>query len=98
METRTADNRLLKKAVIQAMPAGALVMIGISFYYMLDSLLAGALFTPIHIAAIGIVLPYCGLITAMTGIAGSGAVALMLSCIGRGDQAGRGRAAGFQNR
>lgn len=91
MEKRTTDNRLLERAVIKAMPAGALAMMGFSVAYMVDFILAGAFFSPTHIACVGLALPYAYLAFSLVNVTGSGAMLAMTNCIGRGDKEGSSR-------
>lgn len=86
MSNRTTDNRLWKIAAMKALPAGGLAFIALSVTYMVDYILAGSFFSTAHIAAVGFVLPYFGLMSAIIVIFGNGSNIELANSLGRGEK------------
>ncbi len=82
----TRDNVLVRKSILNMLPATFVTSFLMMFLFMVDITLAGIFFTPVHIAAIGTAMPVIMLSMAFTNVIAGGANLLLTTALGRGDK------------
>ena len=79
-------SRMIGQRINRAFPSGFLMALTFNIDSMVDSLLAGIFFTPVHIAAIGIVLPVRVLLSSVLQILIQGTYAGYTTALARGQR------------
>lgn len=87
----TRDNVLIRKSILNILPAHMVSSFVMMFLFMIDVTLAGMFLTPVHIAAIGVSMPVIMFCMAFLGIISGGVNLLLTATIGRGDKEGASR-------
>lgn len=82
----TQDNVLVRKSILDMFPATFVASFLMTFQFMVDITLAGAFFTPGHIAAVGAAMPVMLFALALMNAISGGANLLLTTAIGRGDK------------
>ncbi len=79
-------NRLIRRSVTGMFPSCFFRILAINFLNMIDAMLAGYFFTPVYIAAIGVIVPVTIIAAALMNAIAAGVELSMSVAIGAGDK------------